>query len=84
MIRQAGGNFCIQNKGVWVEVGERYTRDQVATLLRVTCLHTQYRSSNKTKVARRRVRNLNKKQENQQFGQQQLIHDTAGPPSDDT
>jgi hypothetical protein len=81
MIRQADGNFCIYKKGAWCEVGERYAREKVTALLR-DLLHTQYRSSNKAKSARRRVRNQKKKQESQQSSQQQLLDDTG--PSDDS
>jgi hypothetical protein len=76
MIRQADGNFCIYKNGAWFEVGERYAREKVTGLLR-DLLHTQYRSSNKAKTARRRVRNQNKKQEKQQPDQQQQTHDTG-------
>ena len=81
MIRRAGGEFRIHNNCVWLEVGERYAREMVTALLR-DLLHTQYRSYNKAKVARRRVRNLNTKQENQQSDRQQRINDTAGPSDD--
>jgi hypothetical protein len=81
MIRQAGGNFCIYKNGVWLEVGHRYAREKVSALLR-DLLHTQYRSSNKAKAARRRVRNQKEKQENQRSSSQQLLDDTG--PSDDS
>jgi hypothetical protein len=57
-IRQVGGNFCKYKKGAWFEVGEHYAREKVSALLR-DLLHTQYRSSNKSKVAVRRARNQN-------------------------
>jgi hypothetical protein len=68
-IRQVGGNFCKYKRGAWFEVGEHYAREKVSALLRDQ-LHTQYRSSNKAKTARRRARNQSKKLENQQSGQQ--------------
>jgi hypothetical protein len=78
-IREAGGNFCKYKKGAWFEVGEHYAREKVSALLR-DLLHTQYRSSNKAKTARRRAGNQNK-QEKQQSGQQ-LLDDTGD--SDDS
>jgi hypothetical protein len=80
MIRQADGNFCIYKSGVWIEVGDRYAREKVSALLR-DLLHTQYRSSNKAKAARRRARNQNKKeQENQQSAHE--VRDDAGQSDD--
>jgi hypothetical protein len=80
-IRQVGGNFCKYKKGAWFEVGEHYAREKVSALLR-DLLHTQYRSSNKAKTARRRARNQNKKQGNQQQSDPQLLDDTGD--SDDS
>jgi hypothetical protein len=64
-IRKSGGNFCRQKKGAWFEVGEHYAREKVSALLR-DLLPTQYRSSNKSKIAIRRAR---KRSQNQQSGQ---------------
>jgi hypothetical protein len=60
-VRQAGGNFCRNEKGAWFEVGDHCAREKVSTLLR-DLLHTQYRSSGKAKLAHRRAQNLTKKQ----------------------
>jgi hypothetical protein len=54
-IRQAGGNFCRHKRGVWFEVGDNYAREKVSALLR-DLLHSQYRSSNKSKTAIRKAR----------------------------
>ena len=80
-IRHVGGNFCKHKKGAWFEVGEHYAREKVSALLR-DLLHTQYRSSNKAKTARRRAGNQNKKQGNQQQSDPQLLDDTGD--SDDS
>jgi hypothetical protein len=64
-IRKTGGNFCKLKRGTWFEVGEHYAREKVSALLR-DLLHTQYRSSNKSKIAIRRAR---KQRQNQQPGQ---------------
>jgi hypothetical protein len=68
MIRQAGGMFCKHEKGAWFEVGDHSAREKTSTLLR-DLLHTQYRSSAKAKIDRRRTRNRNEK-ETQQYGSQ--------------
>jgi hypothetical protein len=54
-IRQAGGNFCRHKRGIWFEVGDNYAREKVSALLR-DLLHSQYRSSNKSKTAIRKAR----------------------------
>jgi hypothetical protein len=54
-IRQAGGNFCRHKRGIWFEVGDNYAREKVSALLR-DLLHSQYRSSNKSKTAFRKAR----------------------------
>jgi hypothetical protein len=77
-IRQAGGNFCRQKRGRWFEVGDTDAREKVSALMR-DLLHTQYRSSNKSKVATRRAR---KESQNQQSGQEPL--DDAGDSEDDS
>jgi hypothetical protein len=61
MIRKAGGIFCRLEKGVWFEVGDHSAREKTSTLLR-DLLHTQYRSSAKAKIDRRRTRNRNEKE----------------------
>jgi hypothetical protein len=58
-IRQAGGNFCRVKRGKWFEVGDQYAREKVSALLR-DLLHTQYRSSNKSKTAIRKARKQSK------------------------
>jgi hypothetical protein len=79
MIRKAGGIFCRHEKGVWFEVGDHAAREKTSTLLR-DLLHTQYRSSAKAKIDRRRTRNRNEK-ETQQCGHQ--VVDGTTEPSDD-
>jgi hypothetical protein len=79
MIRKAGGIFCRLEKGGWVEVGDHAAREKTSTLLR-DLLHTQYRSSAKAKIDRRRTRNRNEK-ETQQYGPQ-VVDGTTGPSDD--
>jgi hypothetical protein len=67
MIRQAGGNFCQFKKGAWFEVGDNYAREKVSAKFR-DLLHTQYSSSNQSKIARRRDRKQKLKQ-NPESGQ---------------
>jgi hypothetical protein len=74
MIRQAGGNFCQFKRGAWFEVGDIYAREKVSAKFR-DLLHTQYSSSNKCKVARRRVRKLNLKQKAE--SRQKLVDGTG-------
>jgi hypothetical protein len=78
-IRRMGGNFCKYEKGAWLEVGDRCARGKVSSLLR-DMLHTQYRSSAKAKIVRRRARNRNETQT--QHDGQQLV-DVAGGSSED-
>ena len=66
MIHQSGGMFCKLEKGSWFKVGEHSAREKTSALLR-DLLHTQYRSSAKAKIDRRRTDNKNKK-ETQQCG----------------
>jgi hypothetical protein len=76
MIRQANGNFCKLEKGVWVEVGDRYARAKVGSLLR-DFLHTQYRSSAKAKISRRKSDKTGFRKENQdEQSDQKLVNDT--------
>jgi hypothetical protein len=69
IIRTVGGHFCRYDKadsnetinnGIhpagWSEVGDHHAREKVSALLR-DLLHTQYRSSAKSKVARRSRKN---------------------------
>jgi hypothetical protein len=79
MIRQAGGIFCKHEKGTWFEVGDHSAREKTSTLLR-DLLHTQYRSSAKAKIDRRRTRNRNEK-ETQQYNHQ-VVDDTTEPSDD--
>jgi hypothetical protein len=66
MIHQSGGMFCKHEKGSWFKVGEHIAREKTSALLR-DLLHSQYRSSAKAKIDRRRTENKNKK-ETQQCG----------------
>jgi hypothetical protein len=52
--RERGGCFCRYEKGTWFEIGDYSAREKVSGMLR-DILHTQYRSSTKAKIARRRV-----------------------------
>jgi hypothetical protein len=54
VIRQADGNFCKFTKGKWFEVADHHAREKVSSLMR-DLLHTQYRSSAKAKIARRKT-----------------------------
>jgi hypothetical protein len=54
MVRHAGGNFCKVQGGHWWEVAKAVAREKVGALMR-DCLHTQYRSSTKAKVARKKA-----------------------------
>jgi hypothetical protein len=54
VIRQADGNFCKFTKGKWIEVADHHAREKVSSLMR-DLLHTQYRSSAKAKIARRKT-----------------------------
>jgi hypothetical protein len=74
-IRQMGGHFCKYEKGAWFEVGDRCARGKVSSLLR-DMLHTQYRSSAKAKIIRRRAQNRNETQT--QHDGQQLADVTGG------
>jgi hypothetical protein len=77
-IRKSGGNFCKFKRGAWFEVGVHYAREKVSALLR-DLLHTQYRSSNKSKIATRRAR---KQRQNQQSGQKLVAVDGAADSDD--
>jgi hypothetical protein len=61
MIHQSGGMFCKHEKGSWFKVGEHTAREKTSALLR-DLLHSQYRSSAKAKIDRRRTKNKNKKE----------------------
>jgi hypothetical protein len=61
MIHQSGGMFCKHEKGSWFTVGEHSAREKTSALLR-DLLHSQYRSSAKAKIDRRRTVNRNKKE----------------------
>jgi hypothetical protein len=73
MIHQAGGMFCKQEKGSWFKVGDHTAREKTSALLR-DLLHSQYRSSAKAKIDRRRTDNRNKKETQQD--DQQLVGGT--------
>jgi hypothetical protein len=73
MIRDADGNFCKFQSGAWFEVGDHLAREKVSALLR-DLLHTQYRSSAKAKIARRKTKTQKQKQnKNASFSQQKLV-----------
>jgi hypothetical protein len=74
VIRQAGGHFCKYQKGAWFEVGDRSAREKVSAYFRDK-LHTQYRSSSKSKTILRRARKRNKRP-NEKCGQQ-LVDSTV-------
>jgi hypothetical protein len=75
-IRQADGNFCKFKKGVWVEVGDHCAREKVGSLLR-DFLHTQYRSSAKAKISRRKSDKTGFRKENQdEQSDRKLVDDT--------
>jgi hypothetical protein len=79
MIRQAGGNFCKEEDGVWFEVGDRFAREKVSAFFRDK-LHTQYRSSSTAKSTLRRDRNRKRQTQIQQYGQQMV--DSTGYSDD--
>jgi hypothetical protein len=56
VIKRGGGTFVKCEDGVWWEVGEAIAREKVGSQLR-DYLHTQYRSSTKAKLARRKAPN---------------------------
>jgi hypothetical protein len=74
-IRRMGGHFCRYEKGAWYEVGYRCARGKVSCYLR-DMLHTQYRSSAKAKIIRRRS---NETQETQDTQDTQIQHDGQQP-----
>jgi hypothetical protein len=76
--RQAGGNFMKYKKGAWFEVRDQYVRGKVSAAMR-NMLHSDYRSSNKSKTAIRRA--LRKESKNQPSGQK-LVDGTGD--SDDS
>jgi hypothetical protein len=49
------GAFIKQEHGLWWEVDDSFARDKIGCLFR-DCLHTQYRSSTKAKLARKKAR----------------------------
>ncbi len=80
-IRRMGGHFCKYEKDAWFEVGDRCARGKVSSLLRDK-LHTQYRSSAKAKIVRRRAQHQNKTQT--QHESEQLVDGTGGLSEDDS
>jgi hypothetical protein len=79
MIRQAGGNFCKYEQGAWYEVGDRCARGKVSAYFR-DMLHTQYRSSAKSKTMRRTLLNRSKARLSQD--DQQVVDGTGGHSDD--
>jgi hypothetical protein len=77
VIRQADGNFCQLKKGKWFEVADHHAREKVSALLR-DLLHTQYRSSAKAKIARRKTAKTEIRMQKKESG----LDDT--PHSDDS
>jgi hypothetical protein len=65
VIRQAGGHFCKYESGAWFDVGDHCAREKVSALLR-DLLHTQYRSSAKSKLDRHQKSVRKQKQEQNQ------------------
>jgi hypothetical protein len=65
VIRQAGGHFCKYESGAWFDVGGHCAREKVSALLR-DLLHTQYRSSAKSKLDRHQKKVRKQKQEQNQ------------------
>jgi hypothetical protein len=54
-IKRGGGNFVKCEDGIWWEVDDAFAREKIGCMLR-DYLHTQYRSSAKAKLARRKAR----------------------------
>jgi hypothetical protein len=54
-IKLGGGNFVKYEGGIWWEVDDAFAREKIGCMLR-DHLHTQYRSSAKAKLARRKAR----------------------------
>jgi hypothetical protein len=53
-IKRGGGNFVKYEDGIWWEVDDAFAREKIGCMLR-DYLHTQYRSSAKPKLARRKA-----------------------------
>jgi hypothetical protein len=85
VIHQADGNFCKFTKGEWVEVTDHHAREKVSALLR-DLLHTQYRSSAKAKIARRKTvkTEIRKKKKQKKQSDQKLVDDTPHPDDSST
>jgi hypothetical protein len=84
VIRQADGNFCKFTKGKWFEVGDHHAREKVSSLMR-DLLHTQYRSSAKAKIARRKTTKTETRKKNpnqKKLSDQKLVKDA--PHLDDS
>jgi hypothetical protein len=80
-IHQAGGHFCKYESGAWFEVGNFYAREKAGALLR-DLLHTQYSSSNQSKIARRRDRRRQKPNQKQPPGQKRTEFEGTGDSDD--
>jgi hypothetical protein len=77
LIHQADGQFCKFQSGEWFEVGDHLAREKVSALLR-DLLHTQYRSSAKAKIARRKIKTQKKKlNKKSSSGQKLLDHSSS-------
>jgi hypothetical protein len=77
VIHQADGNFCKFKKGAWIEVGDHHAREKVSSLLR-DFLHTQYRSSAKAKISRRKADKTGIRKDNEaEQSNQKLVDDTT-------
>jgi hypothetical protein len=79
VIRQADGNFCKFTKGKWIEVADHHAREKVSSLMR-DLLHTQYRSSAKAKIARRKTAKTETRKKNysqKKQADQKMVDDTA-------
>ena len=63
MIQSAGGGFVKYEKGRWYEVSDGMAREKVGALFR-DCLHTQYRSAAKSKLARRKAQQAGEDDDN--------------------
>jgi len=59
IIRESGGGFVAKDKksGRWIEISDAMAREKVGALFR-DFLHSQYRSSAKSKTARRRANRI--------------------------
>merc|ERR1712176_234396 len=54
VVRTIGGRFIKKEDGCWYDVGDTAAREKIGHVFR-ELLHTKYRSSNKSKLARRKA-----------------------------